>query len=92
MKNIFLVIILILHFSSYGQTNKTLDNISSILETVYNTDQSNRLIIDSIISVYGANSKEIDSLNKVINHQDSLNQEQIITIIERYGWLVDKPF
>ncbi len=57
------------------------------LDTIYRDDQKYRLELEEIEKKYGYESPEIKSQWKIINTKDSLNQIQIRSILDKYGWL-----
>ncbi len=59
----------------------------SLLNSIHEKDQKDRLQIDQIQNKYGIQSKEIDSLWGKIRLQDSSNLNQVINIIDNLGWL-----
>lgn len=59
----------------------------AILDTIYREDQGERQHIDSIQNLYGWQSKQIDSLWKIIHFKDSINLLKVKNIIDKYGWL-----
>jgi len=59
----------------------------ALLDTIYNEDQVDRRNIDTIQKQFGWQSKQMDSLWKKINYQDSVNLIRVKNIIETYGWL-----
>lgn len=57
------------------------------LDSIYRDDQKYRLELTEIEKKYGYESPEIKSQWKIINNKDSLNQIQIQSILDKYGWL-----
>ncbi|MBN2663424.1 MAG: hypothetical protein JXR68_07215 [Bacteroidales bacterium] len=87
----FILALLFLSFMfSCKKDNIDYSEIKAILDTVYKNDQIHRQKIDNIIKTYGANSKEMDSLWKVIRHVDSVNLIIVENILEQYGWFGGK--
>lgn len=65
----------------YYQVNQRLDSI-------YISDQHYRVILeDSIYPKYGRTSAEAKSMWQLAQTNDSLNLNEVLTIINRYGWL-----
>jgi len=58
-----------------------------LLDTIYNKDQSDRGNIDTVQKQFGWQSKQMDSLWRKINYQDSVNLLRVKNIIDTYGWL-----
>jgi len=56
------------------------------LETILDNDQKYRMALDSVGQKYGQDSKELDDLWKAIALHDSLNEIEVIAILEKYGW------
>lgn len=59
----------------------------ALLDTVYKEDQGDRKNFYVIQKQYGQQSKEMDSLWKKIDYQDSVNLIRVKGVIDRYGWL-----
>lgn len=57
------------------------------LEAIRKDDQFDRSQIDHIRENYGNNSKEMDSLWKIIEYKDSLNVKKVCAILDKNGWL-----
>lgn len=61
------------------------------LDSIFETDQSLRMIVDSIEQKYGFESEETQEIWQKIHKNDSINLIKIDSIISKYGWLgVDK--
>jgi len=61
--------------------------IADTLKEVLDKDQKYRNQIQSIISTYGDNSKELREVNFIINTIDSSNLLIVSNILDRFGWL-----
>lgn len=59
----------------------------ALLDTIYTQDQGDRQIVAVIQKQYGWKSRQMDSLWKKINFQDSVNLLRVKHIIDTYGWL-----
>ena len=59
----------------------------AMLDTIYTEDQGGRINIDAIQKQFGWQSKQLDSLWKKIDYQDSTNLIMVKKIIDTYGWL-----
>ncbi|HRP90807.1 MAG TPA: hypothetical protein PKX92_12310 [Edaphocola sp.] len=59
----------------------------TILDSIYYYDQHYRKQSEALEKKYGANSKEITDLWKIINEKDSVNLITIKNILDTYGWL-----
>ena len=61
--------------------------LSALLDTIYNEDQSGRLKIDSLQRKFGWQSEQVQSLLRPMMIQDSVNLVKVKHIIDTYGWL-----
>ena len=59
----------------------------AILDTVYQDDQKYRLQIEGVEAEYGADSKEVDELWRIIKEKDSINLFKVTKILDERGWL-----
>ncbi|MBP7512313.1 MAG: hypothetical protein KA981_10300 [Bacteroidia bacterium] len=57
------------------------------LDSIYNDDTKFRKQLSATEKEFGRNSKELESLWKIINEKDSINQIKVSGILEEYGWL-----
>lgn len=62
-------------------------NLVNTLDSVYATDQGNRLGINDTVQKYGIESPQIKALWKKISHQDSINLIKVRAILDKRGWL-----
>lgn len=62
-------------------------NLVNTLDSVYMTDQGNRMGINDVVQKYGMDSPEMKSLWKTISRQDSINQIKVKAILDKRGWL-----
>jgi hypothetical protein len=57
------------------------------LLAIYNDDQPIRQQFISAIKEFGYQSKQVDSLGKVMQYKDSINQVKVIEILDKHGWV-----
>lgn len=57
------------------------------LEQIYFDDQKYRNQIDSVLTRFGNESLQWNSLLKQIEHQDSINEQRVINILNQYRWV-----
>jgi len=69
-----------------NQTNKN-EELLAILDRIYQEDQKYRNQLEEIEKEFGEKSDEADSLWKIINEKDSLNQIIVKKILDEKGWL-----
>ena len=70
--------------SAQSKFNKEL---SALLDTIYQEDQSSRHKIDSLQRKFGWQSEQVQSLLRPMMIQDSINLIKVKNIIDTYGWL-----
>ena len=61
--------------------------LSALLDTIYQEDQSSRHKIDSLQRKFGWQSEQVQSLLRPMMIQDSINLIKVKNIIDTYGWL-----
>ncbi len=94
MKKIKLIAILVLAVNSilFAQ-NKELSEtklnqeLISLLDTIYYYDQNLRIVWNEIDKKYGNNSKQADSIIRVVEKVDSINVIKVTKILDENGWL-----
>lgn len=57
------------------------------LKTIFETDQKYRLLIDSVIARFGADSDEAQTLWTKMKEADSLNVLKVTNILNHHGWV-----
>lgn len=71
-----------------AESEKKLDKqLISILDSIYEEDQSYRLQISEIENKFGRNSEEMNNHWKIINQKDSINLIKVQKILDNRGWL-----
>ncbi len=91
-KILIFITVLILQTSANEQSEKTseipLDSIlKNKLESIRVKDQTLRLILPEIEKKFGKDSEEEKYFWSLIHRQDSINEIEVINIIDKYGWL-----
>lgn len=61
--------------------------LAARLDSIYIEDQKYRRQIDSVEKKYGWESKEMKSLWKVMEENDSVNLIKVKEVLDKYGWL-----
>ncbi len=94
MKSKLTILSIVLLVFTSCQNNKSKNQyvkLTEELESIFETDQSLRMIVDSVEQKYGFESNETQSIWQKIHENDSINLIKIDSIISKYGWLgVDK--
>jgi hypothetical protein len=63
------------------------NTLEARLDSVYDDDQAVRQMIKPIQDKYGMNSRQMDSLYRVMRVKDSINLAKVKSILGQYGWL-----
>jgi hypothetical protein len=70
----------------YGQGRMN-DSLVRVLDTVAQDDEMYRDQLDDMVQRYGGQSKEVKTLYRQMQAQDSTNQTKVCAILDKYGWL-----
>ena len=68
------------------ENKKINESLKAELESMYETDQSQRVKMDEISKKYGCDSAEMKELWKKQNEIDGNNIRRLVEIIESHGW------
>jgi hypothetical protein len=82
---IFLTSLIFAAVDVSGQS-KFNSELSALLDTIYNEDQTGRIKIDSLQKLYGWQSEQVQSLLPKMQFQDSINLIKVKKIIDTHGW------
>ena len=68
-------------------TNKqTPVDLIAVLDTIWRTEQGPITLRDSLIKIYGADSKEVQAQQEIYKKNHLVNEEKAKTILDKYGW------
>ncbi|MFT4667724.1 MAG: hypothetical protein ACI9RM_002726 [Ulvibacter sp.] len=62
------------------------ENLIAILDTIWQTEQTPIRLRDSLMSIYGTESKEADVYQKEYRKNHTINIKKIKRILDTYGW------
>ena len=62
------------------------ENLIAVLDTIWQKEQIPIGLRDSLINIYGAESKEADVYQKVFRKNHANNIKKIIEILDKYNW------
>jgi hypothetical protein len=62
------------------------ENLIAVLDTIWQTEQTPIRLRDSLINIYGAESKEADVYQKEYRKNHTLNIKKIKNILDKYDW------
>ncbi|MEI7582653.1 DUF6624 domain-containing protein [Runella sp.] len=57
------------------------------LDSIFDSDQKYRKMIQGVEKQFGFDSKQMDSLWRIIHAKDSINLIKVTGILDKYGWL-----
>jgi hypothetical protein len=85
---LFVVLHLLIYENIFSQDFESQKNIIiAQLENAYNLDQSTRQAYNSCVSTFTGGSQECLEKRHSLIRQDSINQEVVSKILDKYGWL-----
>ncbi|MCB0685567.1 MAG: hypothetical protein KDC53_03550 [Saprospiraceae bacterium] len=93
MRSIFIIFLLIM--ASCANKNKpaetvsdtqTSSNLISILDTIWQTEQTPIRLRDSLMKIYGAESEEYNEQQLIYEKNHIVNEEKVRDILDKYGW------
>lgn len=64
----------------------TSQNLVSILDTVWKTEQEPIRLRDSLMKIYGADSKEVQVQQEIYEKNHVINEQKIRHILDTHGW------
>lgn len=67
-------------------TSEIPKNLTVVLDTVWRTEQEPITIRDSLMKIYGAESKEADVYQKLYRKNHLINIKKVRAILDNYGW------
>lgn len=77
-----------LGYSNIGkaQNLKKADNLIPLLDTVWHTEQTPIRLRDSLMSIYGADSKQFKKYQAIYKQNHKVNEKIVKNILDKYGW------
>ena len=91
-----LILILAIFFSmACSNKNKSKETLNSsdvpesliaVLDTIWRTEQEPITTRDSLMNIYGAESKEADVYQKIYKKNHAVNIKKVLAILNTYGW------
>lgn len=61
-------------------------NLIAVLDTIWQTEQTPIRLRDSLMSIYGAESKEYKEQQIIYEKNHIINEKKVITILDKNGW------
>jgi hypothetical protein len=62
------------------------ENFISVLDTIWETEQTPIRLRDSLMRIYGAESKEYKEQQLIYENNHIINEKKVRTILDNYGW------
>jgi len=81
-----IVLLVFTSCQNYNSKNQYV-KLTEDLERIFESDQSLRMIVDSVEQKYGFESEETQAIWQKIHENDSINLIKVDSIISKYGWL-----
>ncbi len=65
---------------------KDTKNFIEVLETIWRTEQEPISLRDSLMKIYGAESKEVKKQQEIYEKNHVINEKKVTDILDKYGW------
>ena len=62
------------------------ENLIAVLDTIWQTEQTPIRLRDSLMRIYGAESKEYQEQQKIYEANHIINEKKVTTILDNIGW------
>jgi hypothetical protein len=62
------------------------ENLMAVLDTIWQTEQTPLRKRDSLMNIYGAESKEYNKYQEVYEKNHIINEKKVTDILNKYGW------
>ena len=62
------------------------ENLIAVLDTIWQTEQTPLRKRDSLMNIYGAESKEYKKYHEVYEKNHIINEKKVTNILNKYGW------
>jgi hypothetical protein len=82
------ILVLIIVCSSINRSQNTTfsENLISVLDTIWNTEQEPIRLRDSLLKIYGADSKQYREQQEIYEKNHIVNEIKVRAILDKYGW------
>tara|TARA_R110000787_G_scaffold59922_13_gene135933 strand:- start:37626 stop:38309 length:684 start_codon:yes stop_codon:yes gene_type:complete len=67
-------------------TNQKPENLIAVLDTIWQTEQTPLRKRDSLMAIYGAESKEYNKYQEIYEKNHIINEKKVTDILNKYGW------
>ena len=61
-------------------------DLITVLDTIWRTEQGPITLRDSLMKIYGAESKEVQTQQEIYEKNHIVNERKVTTILDKYGW------
>ena len=93
MKRLALIITLLLTIACSNKKGnivpskkQTPIDLITVLDTIWKTEQGPITLRDSLMKIYGAESKEVQTQQEIYEKNHIVNERKVKTILDKYGW------
>lgn len=67
-------------------SKQTPTELITFLDTIWRTEQGSITLRDSLMKIYGAESKEVQTQQEIYEKNHIVNERKVKTILDKYGW------
>lgn len=82
----FLAFVIACTNSPKPQQKETPENLIALLDTVWHTEQEPIRLRDSLMKIYGADSKQFQEQQEIYRNNHIVNEQIVTNILDKYGW------
>ncbi len=68
------------------KSSKSTENLIAVLDTIWQTEQTPIRLRDSLMRIYGSESKEYKEQQKIYEKNHVINEKRITSILDNNGW------
>ncbi|RIV47449.1 DUF6624 domain-containing protein [Flagellimonas pelagia] len=93
MRFLFILLLLITTSCSNKNSSKKIttnahktESLIAVLDTIWQTEQTPIRLRDSLMRIYGAESKEYNEQQLIYEKNHIVNEKKVRTILDKYGW------
>ena len=69
-----------------AQKDQIPENLKAVLDTIWHTEQGPIRLRDSLMKVYGADSKQFQEQQAIYEKNHIVNEQKVKNILDKYGW------
>lgn len=66
------------------------ENLIAVLDTIWQSEQTPIRLRDSLMTIYGAESKKVNDQQEIYEKNHVINEKKVTDILDKYGWPTNK--